>query len=151
MDNKWVKRFINMSLDVSKWSHDPSTKVGAVIIDEDRNVVSVGYNGFPRNILDSEERLNNRELKYALTVHAEANAISACARNGIATKNCTLICTHYPCTTCAGYIIQAGISTVIVKRPSQEFLDRWGVSNNIAFQMLSEANVNVIEEGIDQD
>ena len=64
LDDKWKKRFIQLSKEISTWSKDPSTKVGALIISEDRNIVSTGYNGFPRGIEDTEERLNNRELKY---------------------------------------------------------------------------------------
>ena len=61
LSNLWIKRFLDLSKLVSTWSKDPSTKVGAVIIDpETKTIVSTGYNGFPRNIEDSEERLNNR-------------------------------------------------------------------------------------------
>ena len=75
LDNKWKKRFIQLSKEISTWSKDPSTKVGALIISEDRNIVSTGYNGFPRGIEDTEERLNNRELKYKFILHAEMNCI----------------------------------------------------------------------------
>lgn len=144
LNEKWVKRFINLAVEASDWSHDPSTKVGAVITDKNKNIKALGYNGFPRKIADTPERLNDRKLKYPMTVHAEANVIAACAREGIKTQDAILICTHYPCATCAGIIIQAGIATVIVKKPSENFLERWGELNQIGLDMLTEAEVNII-------
>ena len=71
---KWDRRYLDIAKSVSQWSKDPSTKVGAVLV-RDNRIVSVGYNGFPEGVDDSEERYNNRELKYDLVVHAEVNAI----------------------------------------------------------------------------
>ena len=72
---EWDLRFLELAKLVSTWSKDPSTKVGAVIIDDNRRVVSVGYNGFPKGVRDSEHRLGNREVKYNYMVHAERNAM----------------------------------------------------------------------------
>ena len=71
---KWDKRFLDLSQLISSWSKDPSTKVGAVVVDDDRRVISLGYNGFPRGVSD-DERLDNRESKYKIVTHAEANAL----------------------------------------------------------------------------
>src|SRR5947209_6370685 len=72
---KWHRRFLGLAEYVSQWSKDVSTKVGAVILDSDKRVVSLGYNGFARGVMDTAERLNCRDLKYKMIVHAERNAI----------------------------------------------------------------------------
>tara|TARA_B100000614_G_scaffold120032_1_gene107586 strand:- start:48 stop:251 length:204 start_codon:yes stop_codon:yes gene_type:complete len=63
MSEKWDRRFIDLALHISGWSKDPSTKVGCVVVGEDREIRSTGFNGFPRGIDDSMERLEDRELK----------------------------------------------------------------------------------------
>lgn len=141
---KWEHRFLELAYNVANWSKDPSTKVGAVLVDEQNNVRTLGYNGFPRGIHDSHERLNSREFKYALTVHAEQNVIATCSQLGIQTKNCTLICTHIPCITCAVSIIQSGIKKVVVQEPNADFLSRWKDSVELSKEMFSEAGVELV-------
>ena len=88
--NKWVKRFFRLANEVATWSKDPSTKVGAVIVGENKQIISQGYNGFPRGVDDTEERYNNREIKYKMVVHAEMNAILNALYNGSSVKGATL-------------------------------------------------------------
>ena len=75
MTSNWDLRFIGLAQHISTWSKDPSTKVGCVVVGEDREIRSTGFNGFPRGINDDEERLTDREKKYPLICHAEENAI----------------------------------------------------------------------------
>ena len=75
VSDKWDRRFVDLARYVASWSKDPSTKTGAVIVDDYNRIVSVGYNGFPRGIRDDEERLSNRDVKLSLMVHCEINAI----------------------------------------------------------------------------
>lgn len=110
----WDKRFMDLAAHVAQWSKDPSTKVGAVIVDHDRRVVGMGYNGFPRYVNDTERRLENRLVKYKLVVHAEANAILN-AHSSL--KGTTLYCTKFCCTDCTKLIIQSGISRVFAPEP----------------------------------
>jgi len=77
----WHLRFLDLAKHISNWSKDPSTKVGAVIFDSDKRIISVGYNGFPKNISDDPEKYLNREIKYQMVVHAEINAILFAQRN----------------------------------------------------------------------
>ena len=77
MSEKWDKRFLALAEHIARWSKDPSTKIGAVIVDPNKRVVSLGYNCFPRGVEDSEERLENREVKYKIIVHCERNALLA--------------------------------------------------------------------------
>ena len=64
MTSKWDERFIDLAKHISQWSKDPSTNVGCVVIGEDREIRSTGFNGFPRGIADDSERLEDREQKY---------------------------------------------------------------------------------------
>lgn len=129
----------------SEKSKDPSTKIGAVLVRGD-NIVSIGYNGFPRGINDSPDRLNDREEKYFYVVHAEANAILNAARNGIATKGATLYTSGMPCNECAKAIIQAGVQTVYLHKqyPSLSH-GKWSKSVSKAQEMFREAGVFVTQ------
>lgn len=142
LSNEWIKRFLDLSKLVSTWSKDPSTKVGAVIIDpETRTIVSTGYNGFPRNIEDSEERLNNRELKYKFIVHAEMNAIMNALYNNRSVKNCILFVHGLPCCSdCAKAIIQSGIKEIVIDSKASS---KWSDSCEIAVEMFNEAGVKI--------
>lgn len=122
--DKWDYRFLEMAALTASFSKDPSTKVGAVVVRPDLTVSGVGFNGFPRGMVDNEELYNDRETKYARTIHAEVNAIL----NSPETQDCTLYCTHPPCTSCALIIIQAGISRVVCNYPTLDLLSRWGES-----------------------
>ena len=131
----WDDRFLELATVISSWSKDPSTKVGAVIVNKDKKIISTGYNGFPRGIKD-DHRLDNREQKYDLVVHAEANAIIH-AKEPL--DGCTIYTMPFmPCSRCAGLIIQAGIQRV-VSVPSAE--DRWSANFQLSKDMLLEAKV----------
>ena len=141
LDTKWKKRFLKLSKEISTWSKDPSTKVGALIISEDRNIISTGYNGFPRDIEDTEERLNNRELKYKFVLHAEMNCILNALYNGRSVKDCILFVHGLPpCSECTKSIIQAGIKKVIT---DSKATDNWKESLKLSLEMLKEANVEI--------
>jgi hypothetical protein len=73
--SKWELRFLELAHHVATWSRDPSTKVGCVIVDQRNRVLGMGYNGFPRGVLDLPERYADRPTKLSLTVHSEPNAI----------------------------------------------------------------------------
>lgn len=142
MTNLWHSRFLDMAALVSSWSKDPSTKVGAVIVDDSNRVVSLGYNGFPRGVLDTPERLLDRETKYAMTLHAEENALLLSPRS---VAGCTVYATHCPCASCAAKIIQAGVRRVISPVPSEEFLSRWSGSVKLSEEMFFEAGVETLQ------
>ena len=100
---KWDIRFLDMAQLVSTWSKDPSTKVGAVIVDPNNRVVSVGYNGFAKGVSD-DNRLDNRETKYKMIVHAECNALIFAQRP---LTECAIYTYPFmPCPKCASMIIQ---------------------------------------------
>ena len=137
----WGDKYTHLAKEISTWSKDPSTKVGAVVIGEHGQLLSQGYNGFPRGIKDSEERLNNRERKYELVVHAEMNAIYNASLNGVSLKDSTLYVYGLPiCNECAKGIIQVGIKKVVAMRP-KKYNIAWEESINNARNLFSEADV----------
>lgn len=139
----WDLRFIHLAEHYSTWSKDPSTKCGAVIVAPDRTIVSVGYNGFPRGIEDTDERLNNREVKYELVVHAEMNAV---LNSNASMVGCTIyIWPFLSCPRCAMHLIQAGIIRCVAPRVSEEKIDRWGPPIARTREYLEEAGVSYSE------
>lgn len=138
MSEKWDKRFLELAGFISGWSKDPSTKVGAVIADPENRIVSIGYNGFPRGVEDTPERLENREIKYKLIIHGERNAILFANRD---LKGCRLYTSMLPCAPCAAMIIQKGISEVIAPFSDNP---RWVEDFKLAEEMFSEAGVGLI-------
>lgn len=136
----WDERFLSLAGHIAGWSKDPSTKVGAVIVNDKRIIMGVGYNGFPRGVDDSPEAYADRELKHRMVVHAEANAILN-ARGSV--EGCTLYVTLPPCSECAKLLIQSGISKVIALYPGQKVMERWGDSFHTAGSMLIQAGVKV--------
>ena len=142
MTSKWDLRFIDLARHISEWSKDPSTKVGCVIVGEDREIRSTGFNGFPRGIDDTSERLEDRNQKYPMICHAEENAIMHAARIGVSLKGTMAYVTWPPCSRCSRSLIQAGVSEVIY--PSNvQIPDRWQSDFDIASEMMNEAGIVV--------
>lgn len=143
MNTKDIKYF-ELAKHISEWSKDPSTKIGAVIIGDHGQVLSQGYNGFPRGIEDTVERWNNRESKYKYVVHAEMNAIYNAGLNGARLEGSTLYVFGLPtCSECAKGVIQTGIKRVVME--SDEHLpERWKESMDLTKSMFEEAGIEVI-------
>ena len=141
----WHKRFLSLADLIGSWSKDPSTKVGAVIVDNHNRIVSTGYNGLPVGVNDTHERLDNREIKYKIILHAEENAMSFAKQN---LEGCRVYISGLPpCSHCASLIIQSGIKQVYIW--DQEIPERWKESYELTKQMFEEANVqlNFISRG----
>lgn len=139
MNEKWDERFLAVADLVGTWSKDVSTKVGAVIVRPDRTIASVGYNGFPRGVDDNLPKIENRAMKYPRTVHAELNAILS-ANEPV--KGYTIYITPlFSCASCAGAIIQSGITRVVWRGviPS-----RWNDNFLISNEMFEEANISCV-------
>lgn len=88
------------------------TKVGAILVGLDGEVRLSAFNGPPKGVRDLPERFE-RPLKYKFAAHAERNLIAFAAREAIRTKDCTVYCTHAPCSICAQTMIQAGIKHLV--------------------------------------
>lgn len=104
----WDDYFLTLAKTVAIKSKDPSTKVGAVLVDEFNRVVSIGFNGFPRKVHDEARFYENRTHKWMRTVHAEANALLFADRKGE-----TMYISQPPCAQCMAWMIQHGVSRVI--------------------------------------
>lgn len=144
---KWDRRFIDLAHYVSQWSKDPSTKTGAVITTGDNRVVSLGYNGLPIGVADTEERLTNRDLKYKIIVHCERNAVLLAGRP---VDGCTLYTWPFAsCSTCASMMIQAGIERVVAPIIPPHLVERWGAELHLATELYREAGVEVSLLGLD--
>ena len=144
MNSKWDERFMDLAAHISTWSKDPSTKIGAVIVNDEKRILATGYNGFPKGIADTEERLNNRDLKYPLIVHGEQNALWNALYNGVSVKGSTMYVKGLPiCSDCTKGIIQAGVKCVVVELPEntpEKWADQW---SKISEPMFLEAGVEI--------
>jgi dCMP deaminase len=147
MSNNWDDKFIRLAKEISTWSKDPSTQVGAVIINENRRILATGYNGFPRGIRDIEERLSNRDEKYKFVVHAEMNAIYNATFSGVSLDGATLYVWGLPaCSECAKGIIQVGIKRVVMADVSHlsgdiNKVEKWQKSFEISSALFDEATI----------
>lgn len=131
-------------------SKDPRTQVGSVIVGMHGEIRSTGYNGFPRGIADTPERLNDQAFCDQCMVHAERNALLNAARVGIpvlgttlylvATDNSGAVWGGPPCVSCAMEIIQAGVKETAAF-PFKATPSRWTENVRLAGQLLAEAGV----------
>ncbi len=139
---EWINRYFELSKHIAEWSKDPSTKVGAIIVDKYGKILSLGYNGFPRGVEDTEERLNNREVKYNLIVHAEANSILNAATSVSGSR---IFTSKFPCNECSKLIVQAGISILYTTSPDSdiELYNRYKEKFEYSKLILKEGNVEV--------
>lgn len=136
----WATYLMGFAKHAATKSKD-STQVGAVLVGPNREVRVTAYNGLPRNVRDIEER-RQRPTKYLFASHAEQNLVAFSARSGIRTEGCAVYVTHFPCSSCARSLIQAGISKVVVgggitNMPEEEF--------DASRVMFREAGVVVVE------
>jgi len=141
---KWDVRFLELAKYIAQWSKDPSTKIGSVIVNDKNQVIGMGYNGFPRGVEDTDERLNDRPTKYSMVVHAEVNTILNATGK---TEGCTLY--TYPslmvpanCNECAKVIIQAGIKRVVCYKV-ENIEERWRKQAEISEIMFREAGIYI--------
>lgn len=145
----WDEYFMGVALLSSMRSKDPNTQVGACIVNRDRRIVGVGYNGFPTGCSDDElpwDREGNwLETKYPYVCHAELNAILNSI--GGTLKDCTLYVALFPCNECTKAIIQAGIRRVVYLSDKYADSDSTRASRN----MLTQAGVELVRFTPDRD
>lgn len=140
--DKWHGRYLRLAREVATWSKDPSTKIGAVIIGNKGQIISQGFNGFPRGIADTPKRYDDRPTKYKYVVHAEANAIYNAIHNGANTNGATIYVTGLPvCHECAKAIIQTGITTVVMDTQPHE--TTWKESGELSIQIMQESGIEI--------
>ena len=155
---RWDEYFIGLCIYAAKKSKDRSTKLGAVIVGPENQVLSMGYNGFPRGVDDEQEEYHERPLKYLITEHAERNAIYNAALSGISLRGSTLYLPFEPtpCCRCTRGVIQAGVVSIVgttIKFTGKG--KQWDEDLAFANQMLKQARLSqrrvVVEEGSELD
>jgi dCMP deaminase len=141
----WEQYFRNITNEVKKKSKDKYTQIGALIVGLDNEIVSSGYNSFPRGIADDKNDRQERPEKYYWFEHAERNAIYNAARIGVSTKGCTMYLTcSIPCADCSRGIINAGITKIVCeKNPS------FGASGNMWDEHAKRSLIMFEEAGVE--
>ena len=140
----WDEYFMGLAHLSAMRSKDPSTQVGAVIVDQEHKVVGIGYNGLPIGCSDDEFPWDREggmlETKYAFVVHAELNAILNSTRD---LHGCTLYVSLFPCNECAKAIIQSGIRKIVYED------DKYAAADNAiaSKKMLNAAGVELVRLG----
>ena len=138
----WETYFMGIAHLSALRSKDPNTQVGAVIVDQEHKVVSIGYNGFPKGCSDDEYPWENEgsslETKYVYVVHAELNAILNSPRT---VKCCSIYVSLFPCHECAKAIIQSGILEIVYES------DKYASSESVlaSKRMLESAGVKMVQ------
>ena len=158
MPDKWDQFFLSLAKRSAGMSKDPRSQVGAVIVGPDREIRSMGFNGFPRGISD-DARLNDRDQKLKLIVHAETNAILNASRFGVPLKGCTLylaavtkagcIWAGPPCARCTVEIIQSGIAEIVSYQPNA-VSERWAADMALSLDLMREAGIAYREVEVDE-
>ena len=141
----WTDYFLNIAEQVKLKSKDISTQIGAVIVGSDNEVLSTGYNSFPRGLDDTIGERQERPEKYFWFEHAERNAIYNAARIGVSLKNSTIYLTSgLPCMDCARGIVNSGIKIVWCKKEcTTKNKEKWIESQTKSLQLLNECGVQV--------
>ena len=137
--NKWDNRWLEIAQLISTWSKDPSTQIAAIAV-KDKRLIATGYNGFPRNIKDLNDRWSNKEEKYKYVVHAEMNCIYNANYHNQSLKGSTMYVVGLPvCHECAKGIVQVGVTRVVTHYDKLPL--KWSKSNSITEKMFKEAGV----------
>lgn len=141
VSDKWHRRYLELASTVAGWSKDPSRQIGCVAVNDKGQILSVGYNGFPRGINDDPVRLNNREQKYKFVVHAEKNMIYNATHNGVSLDGSTVYVSGLPvCSECAKGLIQVGVKQVIMD-DATNIRDNWAESWELTRFLFDEAHI----------
>ena len=140
---KWRNRYLLLAKHFSTWSKDPSTQVGAVAVSNNGLILSEGWNGFPRGIRDTPDRLGDRQTKHDYVVHSEKNLIYNATYNGVSLLNSNLYVYGLPvCSECAKGVIQVGIKSVYVLTDTMNVRDTWAESWKKTADMFDEVGIS---------
>ncbi|XMB87347.1 dCMP deaminase family protein [Mycoplasmatota bacterium WC44] len=147
----WDEYFMGVAKLSGLRSKDPNTQVGACIVNNEKRIVGIGYNGFPYGCKDDEFPWGNDgdflDTKYPYVVHAEANAILNATTS---LKNCSIYVNLFPCNECAKLIIQSGIREIVYISDKYSELDSTMASKTmlnaagVEFRQINDVNVEVV-------
>ena len=140
----WDEYFINIAEQVKLKSKDKRTQIGVVVVGKDNEIVSTGYNSFPRGIDDNISDRQERPEKYFWFEHAERNAIYNAARIGVSTLGTTMYMTcGMSCSDCDRAIINSGVSKIVLRKGKGAKGNKWNESAERSMKMFEEAGVIV--------
>lgn len=140
----WKDYFRNIVQQVKLKSKDQRTQIGALIVGKNNEIVSTGYNSFPRGIDDTQQYRQERPEKYYWFEHAERNAIYNAARIGVSTLDCTMYLTcGIPCADCTRGIINAGIRRIVCETSGGAVGEKWEEHTKRSLLMFQEAGVTI--------
>ena len=140
----WNEYFREIAHTVKSKSKDKYTKIGAVIVGKDNEIISTGYNSFPRGIDDEREERQERPEKYYWFSHAETNAIVNAARIGVSTKGSKMYLTcGVPCSDCMRNIINSGIEEIWIERSGGAMGKKWEESGERSLKMAEEKGLKI--------
>lgn len=108
----WDEYFLKIAEAVALKSKDPSSKMGCVIVDQNKRVVSLGYNGMVQGADESKMTLSERPMKYYFAIHSEMNAVLFAHQD---LTGCTLYNRVATCENCLKYCLQAGIKRFVYR------------------------------------
>lgn len=139
----WDEYFIRLAHQVSTKSKDPSTKVGCVLVGPENQILSTGFNGFPRGVDESDLTRWERPIKYAYVEHAERNAVYNAARHGIVLRGARayLNWEPVPCIDCSKALAQSGIIEIV--GPNRDFTKSYDWNMEVSRIILSESGVTM--------
>lgn len=141
--NKWDFRFLELAKTVASWSKDPSTRCGSVIVDSNKRIISLGFNGFPAGMCDRKEDYEVREVKMTKVIHSEMNSLLFAKQS---VEGCSIyVYPFLPCSNCSLHLIQAGIKKVVAPKATEDQLSRWGESFKRTKAFSYECGVEVLE------
>jgi dCMP deaminase len=140
----WKEYFRGIAHQVKLKSKDRYTQIGAVVVGSDNQIVSTGYNSFPRGIDDTIDERQERPEKYYWFEHAERNSLYNAALIGVSTKGCTMYLTcGIPCSDCARGIINSGIKKIVCERVGGAVGNLWDEHAKRSIEMFNEAGVGI--------
>ena len=140
----WDEYFINIAEQVKLKSKDNNTKIGVVLVGKNNEIVSTGYNSFPRGINDDIAERQEKPEKYFWFEHAERNCIYNAARIGVSTLGTTMYMTcGISCADCARAIISAGVEKIVLRSGKGAMSLKWQESAERSNQMFKEAGIIV--------
>jgi dCMP deaminase len=141
----WKEYFISIAEQVKEKSKDIKTQIGCVIVGEDKEILTTGYNSFPRGLNDYDITRQERPEKYYWFEHAERNAIYNAARIGVSLKRSTAYLTSgLPCMDCARALVQSGVTKIVCKEYcTTKNLSKWRENQERSLILLSECGVEV--------
>lgn len=134
-------QYLFLAKEFAQWSKDPNRKVGAIVIGDHGQLLSQGYNGFPRNYPDLEKNYNNKAEKNKYIIHAEKNCIYHAALTSVSLSGSSMFVYGLPvCHECAKGIIQVNIKQVFVYVQGP-YNTKWNKSFELAEDLFKKSNI----------